>query len=145
MPKHLLFTISKRVLSHFLKRPNSNNPVRCAFVRNMASTESNSLADILSGPGPKVTVQRVDFAKTQLPELSKFYAVILDDVLTAAECNQLVEAAEATSSGIWEQAMVNTGNNKQALLIDIRDCGRIIWDDRQVVRLSRIAPQYKLI
>ena len=102
----------------------------------MDSTNSTSLADILSRPGPKVTVQKVDFAKTQLPELSKLYAVILDDVLTAVECRQLVEAAEATSGGVWEQAMVNTGNYQQALRLDVRDCGRIIWDDRQIVRLS---------
>ena len=102
----------------------------------MATCKPDALAGFLSGPGPKVNIERVDFAKTDLPELSKLYAIILDNVLTAAECTQLIEAAEATSGGVWEPAMVNTGNYKQELRVDQRDCGRIIWDDQQIVRLS---------
>ncbi|MCJ1236202.1 hypothetical protein MMC14_004180 [Varicellaria rhodocarpa] len=104
----------------------------------MATCTPDALADFLSGPGPKVKVERVDFAKTDLPELSKLYAIILDDVLTAAECTQLIEAAEATSGGVWEPAMVNTGNYRQELRVDQRDCGRIIWDDRQIQHVPEI-------
>ena len=90
-------------------------------------------ADFLSRPGPKVTVKRVDFTKINLPEYADLYAVVLDDVLTADECKQLICAAEAHNSGAWEQALVNVGGNQQRLLLDIRDCGRIIWDDRALV------------
>ena len=37
--------------------------------------------DFLSAPAPNITVSRIDFKKTDLPEYKDCYAVILDDVL----------------------------------------------------------------
>ena len=87
----------------------------------------------LSGPGPKVQKDDVDFRYTELPEYEGRYAVVLDNVLTKHECDTLVQAAEAQSNGTWEQAMINIGGGAQALMTDSRDCGRIIWDDTDVV------------
>ena len=90
--------------------------------------------DFLLGPGrPKVLKTVVDFLDTDLPEYRGRYAAILDNVLTKDECDTLVRAAEARSNGTWEQAMINIGGNEQALMTDTRDCGRIIWDDEDVV------------
>ena len=89
-------------------------------------------SDYLSGPGPKVQKDDVDFRYTELPEYEGRYATVLDNVFTQDECNTLVRAAEAQSNGTWKQAMINIGAGEQALITDSRDCGRIIWDDAGV-------------
>ncbi|CAD6567101.1 MAG: hypothetical protein ASARMPREDX12_005317 [Alectoria sarmentosa] len=89
--------------------------------------------DFLLGPGPRVRKGDVDFRYTELSEYEGRYATVLDNVLTKEECDTLVRAAEAQSNGTWEQAMINIGGGAQALMTDSRDCGRIIWDDSEVV------------
>ena len=105
-------------------------------------TPSPFPSDFLLGPGPAVKVSRIDFAATAIPEYKDDYAVVLDDVLTPAECATLVRAAEASAGGKWERALVNVGGNEQEYLPDRRDCDRIIWDDRELVaRLwARVRP-----
>lgn len=107
-------------------------------------------SDFLSGPGPEIKIERVDFTQTNLPEYAKLYAVVLDNVFTAAECAQLVAAAETRTGGVWEQAMVNVGNGRQALHLDSRNCGRIIWDDKTMVekiwnRVKSSVPEIKFL
>ena len=90
--------------------------------------------DFLLGPGrPKILKAVVDFERTQLPEYKDHYATVLDNVFTKDECDTLVRAAEAQSNGAWEPAMINTGDGSQILMTDARDCGRIIWDDADLV------------
>ncbi|KAK5171308.1 uncharacterized protein LTR77_004452 [Saxophila tyrrhenica] len=90
--------------------------------------------DFLATPAPNITVDRVDFPKTTLPEYKNSYAVILDNVLSHEECNTLLRAAEATAPDKgWERAMVNVGMGEQKLILDARNCGRIIWDSRDMV------------
>ena len=87
----------------------------------------------LEGPSPNLVRSNVNFTKARLPEYEGLWAVVLDDVLTKEECDQLVAAAEATTNGKWERAMVNVGGGMQALYEDTRKCGRIIWDDRSIM------------
>ena len=89
--------------------------------------------DFLLGPGPEKAVQKIDFARVSLPEYNGSYAVVIDNALTKEECDSLVRAAESHNGGEWELAMVNVGGGRQRLMTDIRDCGRIIWDDRDIV------------
>lgn len=90
--------------------------------------------DFLSGPGPQKVVHKVDFKQTALPEYDGLFAVVIDNCLSKEECNELVRAAEATTNGkLWEQAMVNVGNGNQRMIMDVRYCSRIIWDDRDLV------------
>lgn len=99
-----------------------------------ASTPFSLPADFLSSPGPEKVVRTVNFKEVGLPEYDGLYAVVIDNCLTKEECNEIVRAAEATTKGkLWEQALVNVGNGKQELMTDVRDCGRIIWDDRDLV------------
>lgn len=100
----------------------------------------------LSGPGPTIEKRDIDFKKTDLPENDGLYATILDNVFTASECDMFVRAAEARTGGEWEQAMINIGGGKQALFTDARDCGRIIWDDCELVekmwlRIAKVVPE----
>ncbi|KAL9000578.1 MAG: hypothetical protein Q9169_000871 [Polycauliona sp. 2 TL-2023] len=84
-------------------------------------------------PGLQVRKTIIDFKETPLLEYDGLYAAILDNVFSREECQDLIRAAEATTNGQWEQAMINVGNGEQKLIPDARDCGRIIWDDRDVV------------
>jgi hypothetical protein len=91
------------------------------------------LSSLLAGPAPEnITKNIIDFSKTPLPEFTGSYAVVLDNVFTAQECNALLAAAEAHGKGEWERAMVNIGGGRQAMFTDIRNCGRIIWDSREL-------------
>lgn len=100
----------------------------------MASTPFNLPANFLSSPGPEKVVHTVNFKEVGLPEYDGLYAVVIDNCLTKEECNEIVRAAEATTKGkLWEQALINVGNGEQKLMTDVRDCGRIIWDDRDLV------------
>ncbi len=89
--------------------------------------------DFLTGPAPNLQKQTINFKKTDLPEYDGLYATVLDGVLSREECESLIKSAEATACGEWEQALVNIGNGRQKLYTDVRDCGRIIWDDQDIV------------
>ncbi|KAL1612611.1 hypothetical protein SLS60_000840 [Paraconiothyrium brasiliense] len=102
----------------------------------MASVKKVQLPDgFLDGPAPNLTKHVVDFKKQGIPVYDGRWAVVLDGVLTPDECALLTKAAEGTTGGQWEryQAMVNVGNGHQQLYEDTRKCGRIIWDDRDIV------------
>lgn len=107
-------------------------------------------SDFLSDPAPDLVVQRIDFSKTSLPEYDGLYATIIDNALSEAECNALIRAAEAHTNGKWSQAMVNVGFGQEKIITDARDCGRIIWDDHDVVskiwaRISSSVPEVEFI
>lgn len=96
----------------------------------------------LEGPGPNVTREPVNWFEGGLFDNQDKWAVVLDGVLTVEECKQIVAAAGETTNGKWERAMVNIGGGQQALLEDTRNCGRIIWDNRNIVEKiwARVAP-----
>jgi hypothetical protein len=102
----------------------------------MASSDKLSAAtlppDFLHSKPDNITIDRIDFEKTSIPSYQGFYAVVLDNVLSPSECRALVQAAEARTNGVWEQAMVNVGGGLQALSLETRKCGRVIWDDDEV-------------
>lgn len=107
-------------------------------------------ADFLAEPREGITVDRVDFEKHSLPEYKDYYAVVIDNVLSPEACQQLLEAAEKTSNGEWERAMVNIGGGHQTMITDIRSCGRIIWDAREVVariwnRIAHLVPEMAIV
>lgn len=99
----------------------------------MASPEPEPMRlppGFLSGPAPHLAKSHVDWSL--IPEYHDSWAVVLDGVLTEEECETLVAAAEGTTNGEWERAMVNIGMGMQMVLTDTRNCGRIIVDDRDL-------------
>lgn len=107
-------------------------------------------SDFLSGPASNLVIERIDFSKTALPEYNGLYATIIDNALSEAECNALIRAAEAHTDGEWSQAKVNLGFGREKVITDTRDCGRIIWDDPDVVgkiwaRISSSVPEIEFI
>ena len=112
--------------------------------------EASHLSGLLSVAGPQVVVSRIDFEEANLPAYNGLYAVVLDNVFTAKECNQLILAAEGRTGGVWEPALINIGMGMQELRPDVRNCGRIIWDDRAVVeglwnRVKSYVPELELV
>ncbi len=113
-------------------------------------TSAAPTANLLTGPAPQITREDIDFVRGGLPEYDGLYAVILDNVLTPAECEALVNAAKATTNGVWEKALVNTGNGLQAEMLNTRKCGRIMWDDKDIVeklwkRVEGLVPELKTL
>lgn len=108
--------------SHTLRNP----------TQQVATPDYRLPEGFLSSPA---SVKRNDviFPRKDFPEYDRAWAVVLDNVMTEAECNELVAAAEATTNGKWERALVNIGGGMQAMYEDTRKCGRIIWDDREVM------------
>lgn len=88
--------------------------------------------DFLLNP-MEITKKVIDFKETDIPECDGLYAVVLENCFTEAECQTLIKMAEQYAGGIWEEAMVNVGGGRQMTIKDTRDCGRIIWDDADMV------------
>lgn len=92
-----------------------------------------------------ITMSRIDFEQTALPQYKKNYAVVLDHVLSPSECTQLIALAESSvreedrqpeesgGSSAWKPALVNVGAGHEALLTEYRNSDRIIWDTQEVV------------
>ena len=86
----------------------------------------------------------IDFAKTPLPEYKDLYAVVLDNVLSRDECNQLLKMAEMSAGAHtegnevenngWVPAMVNAGIGREFMATDYRNSDRIIWDNKVLVK-----------
>jgi hypothetical protein len=88
----------------------------------------------------QVTYNKIDFSKTALPEYTGLYAVVLDNVLSPAECAELIKLAQLSAGagdpGVendgWQPAMVNAGPHGEFLATDYRNSDRIIWDEMTV-------------
>lgn len=116
----------------------------------MTSKTRSLPSDFLSSPASKPTKTTVDLSKIMGREYANSYVAVIDNAFTLAECTQLLHAAEAHGDGVWEQAMINVGNYQQELATDIRDCGRLIWDDHALVekiwsRVKHLVPEIHVI
>jgi len=94
-------------------------------------------------PDPSIIkVERVKFKDTPLSEYKNLYAVVLDNVLSQEECDQLLRMAEMSTGAHgngkeienngWKPAMVNAGRNYEVLALHYRNSDRIIWDEKEV-------------
>lgn len=86
----------------------------------------------LFGPGPNINKQVINFKESNLLEYEGYYACILDNVLSADECSDLVRAVKAQTTGEWQQATINAGYSGQRIDTESRLCGRIIWDNKEL-------------
>jgi hypothetical protein len=106
-----------------------------------ASQKPDKTTGLLSGAAPPdCRSEIIDFSRTQLPEYSGLFALLIHNLLTPTECNELLNAAQSTSK--WEQALINVGGGRQILATEARNCDRIILDDEVLAKrlLDRIFP-----
>ncbi|KAJ5810458.1 Prolyl 4-hydroxylase alpha subunit [Penicillium pulvis] len=107
--------------------------------------------DFLRGPAQNATVHHIDFTKTT-PAILAFknnFAAVIDNFLTEAECAELLQLAEKSTSPdsktiapVWERAMINAGGGKQIMSVDSRKSARIIFDSSDIAQrmLDRLQP-----
>ncbi|KAE8401186.1 hypothetical protein BDV37DRAFT_255677 [Aspergillus pseudonomiae] len=106
-------------------------------------------------PPPTATVKKLDFTKTTppIPAYKNHFAAIINNVLTPAECNQLLQLAEQSTipQGTtnpnpertpWDRALLNVGNGQQINAPGFRNCGRILYDSPEIADrlLNRLLP-----
>ncbi|KAI1925518.1 hypothetical protein LOZ58_006001 [Ophidiomyces ophidiicola] len=84
-----------------------------------------------------ITFNHIDFATSPLHEYKDHYAVVLDNVLSPSECDELLSLAEQSveepGDDPWKPALVNVGAGHEVLHTDYRNSDRIIWDNETVV------------
>lgn len=97
-------------------------------------------------PGPStIKVSRVKFGNTPLAAYADLYAVVLDDVLSQDECDELILMAEKSvgahgqeesgpENNGWQPARVNAGGGYEILDAKYRNSDRIIWDEKTVAQ-----------
>jgi len=109
----------------------------CIVQTNYTSKPVDIPADFLKATPPDatpITVEKIDFSTSPLPEYAPCYATVLDNVLSTSECTELLRlAVESSPQGKWEQAMVNVGIGREILAPEFRLCERIIWDNSELV------------
>lgn len=91
-----------------------------------------------------IKVKRIDFANTVLSEYEDRHAIVLDNLLSKEECDQLIHMAELSAGGHtgeeppknngWVTAMVNAGPGHEFHAPDYRNSDRIIWDEREITQ-----------
>ncbi|KAE8413821.1 hypothetical protein BDV36DRAFT_267440 [Aspergillus pseudocaelatus] len=106
-------------------------------------------------PPPTATIKKLDFTKTTppIPAYKNHFAALIDNILTPAECSQLLHLAEQSirpenSTHInpgetpWDRALLNVGNGKEIKAPGFRNCGRIIYDSPDIADrlLNRLLP-----
>lgn len=91
-------------------------------------------------PEAPITFQHVSFAKSEVPEYDDCFAVVIDNVLSPAECAQLLNLAEQSvpvnegeEVSPWRPALVNMGVGWEIPITDYRNSDRIIWDNQVIV------------
>ena len=116
--------------------------VRTEYTNVPVFTPDSFLAPL---PDPStIKVSEIDFEDSPLPEYKSLYAVVLDNVLSQEECDQLLLMSEMSvgahrggdepKNNGWKPAMVNAGRNHEVLALDYRNSDRIIWDDHVIAQ-----------
>ncbi|KAG0645103.1 hypothetical protein D0Z07_9172 [Hyphodiscus hymeniophilus] len=128
------------------KNGNNSNPIKTfQIVDTNYKSQPVDIRDDFLAPleDPSVIkVEKVDFASGELPEFKKLYAVVLDNILSKQECDQLIHLAELSAGGHgeakildngWKPAMVNAGVGCEFYAPQYRNSDRIIWDNNVLV------------
>lgn len=103
---------------------------------------STSLLHTLSRPSPSTCrSERVDFKALGFSEHENAFAILIHDLLTPEECDELRTAAEEVANGQWDAAMINAGG-QMVVASNVRLCDRIMWDNVDIADalLTRIRP-----
>lgn len=113
------------------------------YISNDVSIPEGFLS--LTSPPPdarSITLSPIDWTQTVLPEYDGRYAVVLDNVVSPSECQELIKLAESSvdmsrvAQGIqnpWRPAMVAAGSGYEVLDSKYRNSDRIVWDRQEVV------------
>ena len=101
-----------------------------------------SLLGSLRRPSPSTCwTEQVDFKQLGFSEHEGAFALIIHDLMTPEECDEIRNAAEIVAQGRWDAALINNGG-QMVLGRDVRHCDRILWDNPELAEalLVRIRP-----
>ncbi|KAI5795801.1 hypothetical protein EDC01DRAFT_629719 [Geopyxis carbonaria] len=108
------------------------------------ATDSPTASIFNATPPPEISVHPITFTADNLPAYASppRYALTIDNAFTPAECAALLAAATASTSDVWEPAMINIGGGRQRRIPEVRDCGRIMLDDKALAgaMFDRVRP-----
>ncbi|EKJ72381.1 hypothetical protein NXS19_004163 [Fusarium pseudograminearum] len=86
-----------------------------------------------------ITSHQIDFANSPLPQYDGHTALVLDNVISADECRELLSLAEASvpldeeNQSAWKPALVSGGDGYETRAPGYRESDRIIWDQQTIV------------
>ncbi|KAK7229871.1 hypothetical protein V2G26_002041 [Clonostachys chloroleuca] len=96
----------------------------------------------LQGPSAlPVILTHVPFASSPVPEYDGCFAVVLDNVISKDECQELIKLAEQSATPAnsdaegfcpWRSAMVSLGPGVEASAKGYRESDRIVWDEQEI-------------
>jgi hypothetical protein len=101
-----------------------------------------SLLESLRRPSPSTCrTEQVDFKALGFSEHEDAFALIIYDLLTPEECDEIRNAAEIVAQGRWDAALINAGG-QMVMASGVRHCDRIMWDNPELAAalLERIRP-----
>ncbi|KAK0626882.1 hypothetical protein B0T14DRAFT_511252 [Immersiella caudata] len=124
----------------FVRRMKANKPVQVPY-ESLPITLPPSFLTIDSPDAKPITITRIDFANSPLPEYTDHHAYILDNVLSPSECAELLALAEASVADVskaedgspWRRAMVALGAGYEVFSPNYRNSDRLIWDRQEVI------------
>lgn len=118
-------------------------PVSVEYTSKDVPIPDNFLSNTtLPSDAKPITLAPIDWKKTPLPEYEGRYAVVLDNVMSPSECQELIQLAESSvdmscvAEGIrnpWRPAMVAAGPGYEVLHSKYRNSDRIVWDRQELV------------
>jgi hypothetical protein len=125
-------------------RPASHQLMKTSYTSKPVAIPSDFLSCSKANLTP-LTYTKIDFSTTPLPVYQDHYAVVLDNVLSPSECQQLIHLAEQSTGAHssdadsmdydgWQPALVNAGAGYEIAATEYRNSDRIIWDEKEVVR-----------
>lgn len=93
---------------------------------------------LTSPPVRPIISNPIDFASSPLPQYAPHTALVLDNVLSPAECKELLSLAESSvpvedGDSPWRPALISAGPGLEVLATGYRESDRIIWDQQTVV------------
>ena len=92
----------------------------------------------MSPPTPDPTVTPIDFSQTALAQpYSRFYAKVIDNLFTPAECADLLALAQSSDgeSDPWSPAGLSAGaDGKQTVHSNFRNSDRVLVVDAEAAR-----------
>lgn len=79
------------------------------------------------GQSAPIAIHKIDFTAVGFPEYKNEFALVIDNLFTRADCQKLLDAAEAKNE--WEVAQVNGRGGYGFTDLSYRNSSRILYDD----------------
>ncbi|KAF5021521.1 hypothetical protein F66182_6431 [Fusarium sp. NRRL 66182] len=131
--------LTSKPTSSFTVKP--QDPSKTTMQRTSYTSKEIPIPDsfLTSSPAEPVSSYRIDFANSQLPQYAGRTAIVLENVLSADECRELLSLAEASvpredeAASPWRPALVSAGPGWEGPAPGYRESDRIIWNQQTVV------------